>query len=266
MCGEDIWWHRDQNFDEIIFHDGDDRPHLREEGPLLLSFEEYNLQNVSEILEQRWEQCLNENVTLPINDIKIYNDDGDYGGSRKMLAESKVGDTGLEMISGVDEVEVQLIDVSSKFDTVNIFEDDDSMVLDNGKDVNNNSNLPVHRVPKKSIYTFNLKSGLAKSICKVIGVSAELREFDKNHISFKNFKYETSRKFCQNLLPQLQERVIKQYKVATSFMDEWQKDYYVEHGVEPGSEQLENNEECFKMYMQVVHGRKLLQMWKFQDI
>ena len=78
VVGEGVWWHRDLDTGDIIFHDGDDEPECRPEGPALKSFTETSLKSSYEELKKCWKECLEKNVTLPIKSVIEYDDNGDF--------------------------------------------------------------------------------------------------------------------------------------------------------------------------------------------
>ena len=38
LTGEGVWWHRDSDTGDFVFHDGESEPEYREEGPPLMDF------------------------------------------------------------------------------------------------------------------------------------------------------------------------------------------------------------------------------------
>ena len=122
---------------------------------------------------------------------------------------------------------------------------------------------PIQKTKQHFQYTFNLISGTAKSICKVIGISTELREYDKHHQMFKNYKYESSRLKCKHLLPHLQDKVTKEYQIAKTYINEWQKNFYLQKERTPRQEDIESEEECFRMYTKNTNGKALLKAWGY---
>ena len=76
LCGEGVWWHFEEN--DIIFHDSEDDPDIRVEGPELLHFSNNNLQSISKHVSNCWNKCLEENITLPLKEVIVFDCDGDY--------------------------------------------------------------------------------------------------------------------------------------------------------------------------------------------
>ena len=74
--GAGVWWHVENNV--VIFHDGDSHPDFREEGPLLMSYENTNLNELPTHLNKIWNQCLkNSNILQDLlREIKIYDNEG----------------------------------------------------------------------------------------------------------------------------------------------------------------------------------------------
>ena len=65
--GENVWWIRDGDW--LEFYDGDDQPNTREEGPIFMSFETHDLQDVYKMLKHSWEQCKQKGYDHQILDL-----------------------------------------------------------------------------------------------------------------------------------------------------------------------------------------------------
>ena len=240
LPGEGIWWHK--NNDYIIFHDGDHEPNFRAEGPELHHFNNVDMQSNANYVEKCWELCLKQHVILPLKIIKVFDAQGDFQENLVMMERNEVE---------TQEDEIEIVEVKNIDNDVNMeTEGTTSNVLPSASNVST-----------RKTYLYNLKSGIAKMICTITGISDQLREFDKQHVLYKDFKYESSRKRCQNILPKLQENVTKEYMNAKIFVDDWQKSYFVTHGIEPGKDQLEENEQYHQNFTKLVNGKKLLKMW-----
>ena len=64
-CGAGIWWHREGDF--IVFHDGDEAEDSKLVGPEMMHFQSASLQDVYAHLEEKWIECINTNIEIPIN-------------------------------------------------------------------------------------------------------------------------------------------------------------------------------------------------------
>ena len=78
MCGEKVWWHYDDENEEIVFHDGSEEPSIRSEGPELMSFVNFQMHSIPAYLNECWKKCIDEEVLLPIQKIRLYAQNGDY--------------------------------------------------------------------------------------------------------------------------------------------------------------------------------------------
>lgn len=76
--GENIWWHF--NGDSVVFHDSQQEPSFRDDGPLLLHFRSSSLKQKHEENEQIWQNCIDQyetkNLSLPLLKLKKRGQDG----------------------------------------------------------------------------------------------------------------------------------------------------------------------------------------------
>ena len=172
------------------------------------------------LMQIMWGNAGKQHVILPLKIIKVYDAQGDFQENLVMMERNEVE---------TQEDEIEIVEVKNIDNDINMeTEGTTSNVLPTASNVST-----------RKKYLYNLKSGIAKMICTITGISDQLREFDKQHVLYKDFKYESSRKRCQNVLPKLQEDVTKEYMNAKIFVDDWQKSYFVTHVIEPGKDQLE---------------------------
>ena len=77
LCGRGVWWHADEESQEIIFHDSKEQPEFREEGPPIHHFRSSSFQSEKEYLKEKWVECLTRaDFHLPIRKVKVYDPDG----------------------------------------------------------------------------------------------------------------------------------------------------------------------------------------------
>ena len=277
LCGEGVWWHRES--DVIVFYDGDESPKFNGKGPSLKNFESESLQSVHAELKKCWEKCLSENISLPLRSVRVFDHAGDYVETRDIP--SHVGDMPYHIDDGEEE-NVELIPVEGIYDTCiagethNIVSEEediqavtlskvDTILTDTHDTDANNINFKSKCNKQKAFqYTFNLKSNIGKTICKVIGISPGLREFDTHHVLFKNFKYEQSRVMCQRRLLELQRKVKEEYEMAKIFVGNWEKNYFEKYGITSGKNQLDEDDDYSHNYIKYINGKKLMQLWKIK--
>ena len=60
-------------------------------------------------------------------------------------------------------------------------------------------------------------------IFNVIGLTNDLKAYDKHHTIFKNKKLESSRKICQKILPSIQKTTKKIVKESEANLAQWEK-------------------------------------------
>ena len=61
-----------------MFHDGEEEPEKRPEGPDLHYFRSWSLQGEADYLKQKWRECLSSELIIPSPIIKLYDENGDY--------------------------------------------------------------------------------------------------------------------------------------------------------------------------------------------
>ena len=62
VCREGLWWSKEGNY--LLFHDGDDEPCFRDEGPPFRSFVDTNIYEVSLKYFAQYEILVSTNVAL----------------------------------------------------------------------------------------------------------------------------------------------------------------------------------------------------------
>ena len=72
--GEGVWWKREGDW--VIFQDGDNEQCVHAEGPLMMTFENQTLSDVSSYLEEHWAKTiennsLNDLITLETGKLRI---------------------------------------------------------------------------------------------------------------------------------------------------------------------------------------------------
>lgn len=116
-----------------------------------------------------------------------------------------------------------------------------------------------------SIYTFNLKSSIAKMVVSVVGIYDNLKQFDKHHIIYKYFRYESSRKIWSTLLPALQQKVKHTYLKLKDEVQSWGKMFFFTHNKQPDVNDYKNEPHIYECFKKVNYGKKLLQIWKLEQ-
>ena len=75
ICGPGVWWKDHGN--HIEFLDGPEEDDAKQEGPPLHHFRAYNLKMEEDYLKECWERCIDQNITMPIENVRVYNSKGD---------------------------------------------------------------------------------------------------------------------------------------------------------------------------------------------
>lgn len=81
ICGQGIWW--EENQDSYIFYDSDSNVNYHPEGPTLMHFRDSNLSEVETLAKDTWKDIVHKKTPLPSPSIKLYDDQGNYKGTRK---------------------------------------------------------------------------------------------------------------------------------------------------------------------------------------
>ena len=72
--GEGVWWER--NEDKIVFHDITKSPNTNNHGPQIHHFRSSSLPKEEIYLQKCWQKCLDEEITIPAEIIRVDKDDG----------------------------------------------------------------------------------------------------------------------------------------------------------------------------------------------
>lgn len=75
VLGEGKWWER--SIDSFSFFDGDRDPYLLVEGPALRSFRSTAIADVISTSKAAWNRIIAEKITLPLNSLREFDENGD---------------------------------------------------------------------------------------------------------------------------------------------------------------------------------------------
>ena len=78
VLGEGVWWHVDKETNCIEFHDSCNEPEYRDAGPPLYHFRSSTLKSVQSLIQEKWKECLDTGVQLPLTRLKKYDADGEF--------------------------------------------------------------------------------------------------------------------------------------------------------------------------------------------
>ena len=108
------------------------------------------------------------------------------------------------------------------------------------------------------------KTKLGKSLYKVFGVTDEVKNFDKHHLLFKNWRYERDAEICKNLIQNFAPRLVAVHRDAEERYLTWQNAFVENHMQEPYKEDM--NEDVAKNYSVMVNAQALLVHFKKQRV
>ncbi|XP_078657130.1 uncharacterized protein LOC144903155 [Branchiostoma floridae x Branchiostoma belcheri] len=75
LCGKGEWWTVTE--DGVRFSDGPSHPDSLPAGPVMIHFRSSSLKSVESHLKKTWQQCLNEDVVIPLEKVYRYDENGD---------------------------------------------------------------------------------------------------------------------------------------------------------------------------------------------
>ena len=77
LCGKGVWWHTDEESEEVIFHDSKGQPEFRDQEPPMHHFRSSSFHSERLYLERKWNECLARgDLQLPIRKVKVYDSSG----------------------------------------------------------------------------------------------------------------------------------------------------------------------------------------------
>ena len=76
VCGEGIWWYIDACKNEFIFYDSCKDKETHNAGPELHDFSKSTLGDVLDHVKSSWQKCIDQQATLPLKNVAIYNSQG----------------------------------------------------------------------------------------------------------------------------------------------------------------------------------------------
>ena len=105
----------------------------------------------------------------------------------------------------------------------------------------------------------HLKSKTGKSLYFVYGMTAQVKEFDRHHVLFKDFRYKKSADICQNLLIGFKKGMKEKSEEAKLIYCRWEKEFFAKNLIEPKIEDMDG--EMYKIYKQYLHSKTLIKSW-----
>ena len=106
----------------------------------------------------------------------------------------------------------------------------------------------------------HLKSKTGKSLYYVHGMTIQVKEFDRHHILFKDFRYKKSADICNKLLIDFKKDLKEKCEEAKNTYCQWEKEFFAKHVVEPKIEDMDGS--MYKIYKQYLHSKTLMKSWK----
>lgn len=195
-----------------------------------------------------------------MKEVIIFNEDGDFVERKTVEKEEEeiqeeplVMDVMLEeKTSIVEEIEPEEIEPAAEKIAVGDVEPDIDFQCEKMKE------LPLQN---------RFQSSVANMIHRVIGMDTkllELEEFDKHHIIFKNYKYESSRKICSKILPTLQKKVKEKLSYYENAVTSWEKEFFSKNEKLPSLTDIEKDAGHYHNYKQLLRCQKIVKFWNLK--
>lgn len=264
--GEGVWWHYNSQINNVIFHDSSSSKEVYNEGPELLDFDDYTMVNVTELLYERWQTCIQRKVKLPLNSLILYDREGEF----------------LEKVEGIRPKQNELIEDEKEDYCMSLIpEETESDINVLGEIVETSDNNPTKQiltVKVQSQETKNFenksesvdacptvkKSKMVSLIEKVVGSSELLSKFEKNHLLYKSnpTTSKAAGKQCAEILPTIQAQVLKEHCKSKTNYEAWEVEFFEKNGVAPCEKDVIKSKEVKLMFEKIKISKKLLQLWK----
>ena len=206
-------------------------------------------------VSKEWSKCVNEKIKLPIPNINIFEENGNF--KEKMVFEW----TEPTIIEEESEEMVEILQKEKdEDDQIQTIEEEESeeivKMVHKEKDKDNQKQKKI--VPTPGEYSFT--SSTTKMIFNVIGLTNDLKAYDKHHTIFKNKKLESSRKICQKILPPIQKTTKKIVKESEANLAQWEKKFFATNNEIPSIIDIKNGPA--EVYLNKIrYGKQLLKLW-----
>ena len=289
-CGEGVWWRH--ILTGVEFLDAPDERQRNDKGPPLHHFRSHTLQSEEQYLRDRWNECLTQQVTIPHQVLKIYDEDGNLqsvqltgfleddndsdsidGAECDLLVNSTLAngtnDNGQE-----DEEEERLVDLQQVgedlvetveipgHDRVPSYTEDTMMTPQIVSLAGNESTTPYQNevIAEK----FKLKTTLAKNVAKVLGDTCEVRTLDKMHMVIKNnLNSKEGQENYVTALTVVQSKLLAKHSTLKRQFQEWEKGFFGEHDCnEPTADDIRADIRAYELYKTLRLCKQFLQHWK----
>ena len=87
-----------------------------------------------------------------------------------------------------------------------------------------------------------------------------VKEFDRHHLLYKDFKYAKSGEICNNLLILFKKNIENKFEDAKKLYGEWEKEFFAKNLFDAKIDDMDNS--IFKIYKRFVHSKSLIKLWK----
>ena len=258
-----IWWEHNAKTNDVTFYDGDNEPSFRSQGPYMKDFTSCSLVSALNDVEEAWNFCIQENILLPIEKLNIFDENGEKVSDKEHIPYN-YEEINMECEDQEhDDHETELELHSNILDEGNKEDSDQKLAEEEQKQEQHSEPKNVKQPEQNKKQTpHKYKSNIGKMLSQVLGHTRPVQLFDKHHNLFRVLKSEESRKYCQELLPSLQQKTLQQHKILNDSMDSWNRSFFLEKEREPNATDIKGDNKALSIYQGIKSAKKLLKGWE----
>ena len=294
VVGEGVWWHRDVDSHAIVFHDSDNEPDWREEGPPIQHFRSTTFSEVNGMVRDVWNKCLTSDTVLPLERLKVFDQAGEFASIKhfSLFGENEhdqtpqltteddtvpeipqynsepddCTETASELCTRlelVNESEYTISDIEGAEDGV------DKDLVSDGQAQEKSAPSPTSQIRNNTVEVpttnFNkpcLQTTLAKNCSKVVGECAEVLLLDKWRCKLRQNNNKTTKDNYLTSLAKVQTKVLSEHGKLKKSIYDWEIRQVTEQNKEPWAEDLKKNYEMHDNYKKLKLAQQLLKHWK----
>ena len=267
--GEGVWWHRDED-DNVVFHDGENEVDERSEGPEMMTFTTCSFESAANFVETMWNKCIDEEVVLPIDEVIIYDAEGNF--DRRVSSKGFSGEGEEEREEEHDkndaDVNVEISRVEPPQTELNLVSDDSAptphmQIFPRMKaNLTSNVNESVDFEEKNLLTSYSSESldltDHCKAIYVVLGPSKALTEYEKLYGFYREFKDKKHKarldRYAEGIITKLQHTADQ----GKQWISRWEREFYLNHVREPTKIDIENDTKASVVYKKVSVSGKIL--------
>lgn len=110
--------------------------------------------------------------------------------------------------------------------------------------------------------SYQLVSKTGKSLYHVFGMTEQVRDYDKHHVLFKSYKYETSGEICKKTKDMLKEELVSIYQSSREEFDQWERQFFQKNCTEPHPNDMDDH--IAKTHKKLINAKSIAKLWKIK--